>query len=398
MKRLLALFLAVILVFSLFGCARPSDDETASNADTTETADSTDGAETDDSADTGDADTTDDNSGDSVEEIPASGNVDAFNGPTDPVKVPEGKKIAFVSAQASLSGCIVPIEAMTSICDEFGWEYQIFDGEGVANVQNTCIMNAVTWGADAIVCVSILAATVQSGLQAATEAGIPIVSASNGTDSPNPRLDLEYDFAYDIGPDYVGLGAAMADWVKENTEGSGKVVVYSCPGSYSVDYFEEGLLARFDELGVEYSDGNVFTFEQMGDELNRTIIGYLTNNPDTEFVFLPFDPAAVSVIDGLSTAGFTDVKVLGVLGNTEMCSLISQGTIAAATAAYDNVYMGYACMDQLLRIFNDVPLFEPHGENLPFAIVDETNVPAEGEAWTPDFDYVSSYYALWEQE
>ena len=32
----------------------------------------------------------------------------------------------------------------------------------------------------------------------------------------------------------------------------------------------------------------------------------------------------------MEAAGFTDVKVLGVLGNTEMCSLISQGTIAAA--------------------------------------------------------------------
>lgn len=373
MKKLFALLLALMMVFAFAACTPGDDAGDPSSVSQAEPATST--------ADSGNA----------------GGSVAGFEGPTEATVAPESLKIAFVSAQASLSGCIVPIEAMTSICDDFGWEYQIFDGEGVTNVQNTCILNAITWGADAIVCVSVLASGVQSGLQAAHEAEIPIVSCSNGTDDPNPRIDVEYDFAYDVSPYYEVQGRAMADWIQSNTEGSGKVVVYSCPGSYSVDYFEQGLLAGMDELGIEYSDGNVFTFEQLGDELNRTIIGYLTNNPDTEFVFLPFDPAAVSVVDGLETAGFTDVKVLGVLGNTEMCALISQDSIAKATAAYDNVYMGYATMDQLLRLLNGQELFTPHGENLPYQIVDITNVPPEGEAWTPDFNYHDAFYALWER-
>lgn len=374
-KKVTCLLVALSLVFSLSACNSSSVGNTKPSAETaTQAPKSSEPAPT-------------------ATETKVSSE---FKGPTEPAKAPEKLKIAFVSAQASLSGCIVPIEAMEEICKKYGWEYQVFDGKGTPDVQNKCIMNAVTWDADAIVCISILASAVQSGIQAANEAKIPIVSASNGTDDPNPRLSLKYDFAYDIGPDYRGLGSSMADWIKANTTGSGKVVVYSCPGSYSVDYFEQGLIKGLKDNNITYSDGNKFTFEQLGDELNRMIIGYLTNNPDTEFVFLPFDPAAVSVVDGLESAGFSNVKVLGVLGNTEMCSLISQGTIASATAAYDNVYMGYACMDQLIRLVKGQELFKPHGENLPYAIVDKTNVPKEGQAWVPEYDYKKSFYSLWD--
>jgi len=377
-KKVICLLVALTLLFSLTACG------------------STPAGNTNDPSSTQSSAKTPQNSESSPAATEGTNVSSGFEGPTEPAKAPEKLKIAFVSASASLSGCIVPIEAMEEICQRYGWEYQIFDGKGTPDVQNKSIMNAVSWGADAIVCVSILASAVQSGIQAANEANIPIVSASNGTDDPNPRLDLEYDFLYDIGPDYRGLGYAMAEWIRDNTTGSGKVVVYSCPGSYSVDYFEEGLLKGLKEMNITYSDGNKFTFEQLGDELNRMIIGYLTNNPDTEFVFLPFDPAAVSVVDGLESAGFTDVKVLGVLGNTEMCSLISQDSIAAATAAYDNVYMGYACMDQLIRLINGQDLVKPRNENLPYAIVDETNVPEEGQAWVPDYDYKESYFKLWD--
>ena len=319
-----------------------------------------------------------------------------FEGPTEPAKAPEGIKVAFVPNDSTLSGCIVPVEAMEIVAERYGWETQTFDGQGTAEGCNAAILNAVGWEPDAIVCVSVLASSAQQGIKAAQDAGIPIVSGSNGTDDPVPRLDVEYDFAYDIGPYYAGLGAKLADWIKANTEGSGKVVAYDCPGSFSVEYFKNGFYEEMEEIGVEYVEDSAFTFEQLGDELNRMIINYLTKNPDTEFVFLPFDPAAVQVVEGLEAAGFMDVKVLGVLGNTEMCTLISQGSIATATAAYDNVYLGYACADQLIRLLNGQELFVPHGENLPSAIIDATNVPAEGEAWTPDFDYVSEFFALWD--
>ncbi len=327
----------------------------------------------------------------------ATATADVYNGPTAKAKAPTGIKVACVPAQASLSGCSVPIEAIQEIGKRYNWDIQIFDGQGTPDAENKAIMNAVAWKPDAIVCVSLLASSVQQGLKAAKDAGIPVVSGSNGTDSPNPKLNLKYDFAYDVGPDYAGMGTAMANWIKTNTEKSGYVAVFACPGSYSVDYFEKGLIAGMKANGTAYSSDQVFTFEQLGDQLTRMVIGFVTTHPNTEFVFLPFDPAAVSVAQGLKTAGITNVKVLGVLGNTEMCTLITQGTTdAVATAAYDNVYLGYGVADQMIRLLDKQDLFTPHGENLPFQIVDKTNAPESGKAWVPSFDYKDKFYSLWD--
>ncbi len=324
-----------------------------------------------------------------------------FEGPTEKAKAPQGVKTALVPAQASLSGCIIPCEAIEEIGERYKWDVQMFDGKGTPDEQNAAIMNAVAWDADIIITISLDARSVQQGIQAANAAGIPIVSGSNGTDDPNPRLNLEdeglVDFLYDVGLDYKMLGEDMSAWMEENKEGTGEVVVYSCPGSYSVEYFEEGLLEGLKTTGLEVDDElQMFTFEQMGDELNRMVIGYVTANPGTEFIFLPFDPAAVSVTEALETAGIQDVKVCGVLGNPEMISLIRQGTVAACTAAYDNVYLGYAVADQAIRVLNGQELSEPRGENLPGQIIDITNLPQEGEAWTPNMNYKDEFYKLWE--
>jgi ABC-type sugar transport system substrate-binding protein len=126
------------------------------------------------------------------------------------------------------------------------------------------------------------------------------------------------------------------------------------------------------------------------------IIGYIQTHPKVEYVYIPFDPAALSVVEALDTAGFTNIKVCSVLGIPEMLSLIRRGTAAASTAAYDSYYMGYACADQAIRILNGEQLWTPRGENVPLGIVDASNVPPEGKEWTPVFDYKAAYYSLWD--
>lgn len=48
----------------------------------------------------------------------------------------------------------------------------------------------------------------------------------------------------------------------------------------------------------------------------------------------------------------------------------------------------------MIRYLNKQPLFKPHGENLPFAVLDKTNVPASGQ-WKTPIDYKTHYLTLW---
>ena len=378
-KKILALLVVLAMVSAFAACGQTPSVETAV---TNETAAVSEAAETSAAVET---------AVESPSEVTATG----FEGPTTPSKAPEGIKLAIIMGNASMSGASIPADAMMEIAEHYGWEYQTWDGAGSPDVENTAIMSAISWGADAILTSCIQASTVQTSLKAATEAGIPVGSCSTGTDTPNPVIEAEYNFAYDVGASYYAMGHSLAEWIKANTEASGIVACWDFEGEFSIDNNREGLYAGFNELGVEYDEVGYFTFDQLGDQLNRQVTTYLTNNPDTEFIFFPFDPAAVPVSEALELAGYTDVKVVGVLGNIEMCALISQGTVASATAAYDNSYLGYACVDQMIRVLNGDALFDPHGENVPYAIIDATNVPADG-AWAPDFDYKASFYALWD--
>lgn len=319
--------------------------------------------------------------------------------PTEKTTAPASLKVAVVIGNASMSGGVIPANAIESICKHFGWEYQSWDGEGDPSKQNDALISAVTWGADFVFGISVQAPNVQSGLQAVHEAGIPSGSLSCGTDSPNPIVLADgYNYAFDIGSDYYGIGQALGEWVKANTTGSGKVACWDFAGEFSIDNTRNGLYDFFKDNGIEYVENGNFTFDQLGDVLNRTVATFLANNPDTEFIYFPFDPAAYPVSEFLDLNGYTDVKVLGVLGNSEMLALIQQGSVASATAAYDNSYMGYAAVDQMLRVLNGQDLIEPHDENVPYAVIDATNVPVDAEAgWAAPFDYATSYYEIWEQ-
>ena len=386
-KKLVAVLLVLLLVFAFTACQNGSSTATESQSASSqqpEVASDTPAAEVSESA---------------AAESQATASVEGFQGPTEKATAPKGIKVAIVPNQASLSGCIVPGNAIQEIGKRYDWETQIFDGRGTPAEENAAILDAIAWGADVIATISLDARSVQQGIVAANEAGIPIVSGSSGADDPNPKLDLDegqIDFAYDIGPDYYGLGQEMAEWMQKDSNDAGSVVIYSCPGVASVDLFEDGLLDGLGKTNLQVDpELQTFTFDQLGETLNRMVTGYVTSH-DVDYVFIPFDPAALGPVEALGTAGLEDVKVCSVLGTTEMVELIRQGTVAACTAAYDSTYLGYAEVDQFIRILNDQELIVPHGENVPYAIVDSTNLPSEGSAWVPAFDYKSAYYALWD--
>lgn len=383
MKKLIAMLLTVILVITCCACAsqkaETADEPQQEQAAASETTQNTNEEQI------------------QTDETKAYGQIENLV-PTTPVKVPEKLRVAVVMGNASMSGGSVPCAAIESICEHFGWDIQTWDGEGDPSKQNDAIISAISWGADCIITASVQANNIQSAMQAASEAGIPCGSLSCGNDTPNPVLKADgYNYEFDVGPDYDGLGYAFGDWIEAHTEGSGKIACWDFAGEYSIDYLREGLYRSMQDNGISYDERGCFTFDQLGDVLNRQVSSYLTNNPDTEFIFFPFDPAAQPVSEFLDLNGYTDVKVLGVLGNAEMVALINQGSVATATAAYDNTYMGYAAMDQMLRVLAGVDLIEPHGENVPYLILDATNAVESDKGWTAPFDYAASYYAIWQQ-
>lgn len=407
MKKLIALLFAVLMLVSIAACAASTSNEPAA-AEEASAEPAQNSGETPTTEEPASEKTGEDGQGSEIDwaakgaacvkpnPVDENGN-SIFGGPSEPAKAPIGIKVALVPSDSALSGPVTPLAAIEEAGTHFDWECQWFNGKGDPTEQNKAIIDAVSWNADVIVCASVNAASVQQGLTTAKDAGIPVVSTSNGTDDPNEGTNTvsgdQLDFEYDVGVDYYAIGVAIADWMVADAGNEGSIAVFGAKEYPSCMATEYGLLDELALSDMQISEVMYFTGGQVGDTLNRQVIGYLQANPDTKYVFLPYDPAAIQVCQALSTAGYDDVKVCSILGTAAFQELIASGSCAAASSAYDMVYMGWGCADQFIRLLNGQELASPHGENTPYCVIDATN--CTGADWISSYDYKSDFLALW---
>jgi ribose transport system substrate-binding protein len=241
---------------------------------------------------------------------------------------------------------------------------------------------------------------VQQGLRAAGKSHVVVVSGSNGIDTPNPvqkPTGGKLGYVFDVAPDYAALGRKAADWIIGDSGGKANVAVFSDKEFPSVIAFQNGLLAGLKTCsGCKVSPLQDFNGTQVGTTLGNQTTGYLRSHPDVGYVFSPYDPAAAAQVTAIATAGMANrVKVVGVLGSQQNLDFIRKGEVQAADAAYDNRYMGYMLADQINRTLANKPLFDPHGGNMPFTVLDKSNLPSPGSDWTASFDYPGKFSQLW---
>ena len=337
-----------------------------------------------------------------AEEVaPAAENTTKWSIPAEPAGAPPtGIKIALIPSDATLSGCVAPCTAAEEAAKAIGWEVQSYDGGGNPAQQNKMIINAITWGANVIMNVAIEPKSIQQGLKAAKDAGVLMVSCSNGSDDPNPTNVLEegqLDFAFDVAPNFKSMGQDMASWIINDAGDSGEIVVFGDKEFASCMVVQEGLMEGLNNSNMTVGEVQYFTGNQIGDTLNRMLVAYLTAHPNCKYVYAPFDPSAASMVEGLNQANMKDVKVMGSLGIQQNIEYIRSGNVQVATNAFDNEYMGWATIDQTIRLLNGKELASPHDENLPHLVLDKTNLPEAGSNWgvASMFDFKTDFLNSW---
>jgi len=325
----------------------------------------------------------------------------AYAGPTTPAKAPKHLKVAVVTCLSVLHGCVSPADGMKHAGDKLGWDVTIYDGGGTPSKQNAAILDAISSGANVIATIAIDPNLIQLALSEAKKAGIPVVAGSNGIDTPNPVKLKSPDglgFVFDVGPDYATLGRHAAEWIIADSGGTGNVVVYSDKEFPSVMAFQVGLLAGLKQCAkCTISEPQYFTATQIANQLGQMTVDYLRTHPETNYVFSPYDPAAAAQVTAIAQAGMNGkVKLVGVLGDQQNLNFIRSGRVQVADAAYENEYMGWAMVDQTIRMLDKLPLFEPHNENLPFVVLDKSNLPKPGADWRAPTGYEAEFLKLWQ--
>ncbi len=96
----------------------------------------------------------------------------------------------------------------------------MYDGGASQQKQNASILDAVSAGSNLILLSALDPNFIQLGLDAAKKAAIPVVSASEGTDTPNPVVKPGGDnlkYVLDVGTNFPLLGERIAEWIAANS-------------------------------------------------------------------------------------------------------------------------------------------------------------------------------------
>jgi ABC-type sugar transport system substrate-binding protein len=322
-----------------------------------------------------------------------------YEGPTEPVKPPaKPLKVGLIACDDALRGCVTPLEAAAEAAQKLGWTTTMYDGKSDPNTQNAAFLNAVASGDEAIIETSMNPDLIQQGLAAAKKANVPVISASAGYSEPNPTLEFPGKLSpiFDVSQDVPAEGKQVANWIINDSEGKGDVLLVSDPAYTLPTVFINNTKEQLESACPECSVSNInISGTQLATTGPGQLVGELKANPEIHYVVAPYDPGAAAFVPALAQAGLTDIKMCSELGLEENVKFIREGQIQTCDAAWDNRYMGYATVDQLLRYLAKQPPSKPLGENIPYVLLEESNLPPEGEDWMASFPYTEKFLELW---
>ena len=333
-------------------------------------------------------------------DIARKGFPQTWSGPTAPAKAPSAIKFAGIGSAAACSGCWAPVVGMQHAAEALGWEFQSYDGQGDPAKQNAAFLEAIAWGANVIGASAIDPNQVQQGMQAAKDKGVLIVSGSSALSEPNTYTYAPgmVEFAFDIAPNYAQMGSDDAAWIVNDSAGKAVVAVYGDWEFPSVIAHIEPLWNELQKAGVKTYGIIKFTANQIGVSLGPDVVGFLKSHPDVNYIVSPHDPGAEAMVTAITQAGLQNqVKIISIVGSQRNIDFVRQGEVQVVDEAYDNEYMGWAMVDQSIRLLNGQDLSRPIDENMPYILLDKTNLPPPGSNWvTTLFDYKAEYMKLWQ--
>ncbi len=322
---------------------------------------------------------------------------DHWEGPTEPVTPPKKFKIAGITCDSILEGCLTPVQGACNAAKELKWECEIYNGEGSPAVEAKRIDQAISNHVNALILAAVNGNTVKSELEEAKKAGIIIISTTNGT-APG-----EQGYAVDTSPNVTAIGKAVGDWLIVHSKGKGVVLPFLDKEFQTNIDFTEGILEELKKCaGCTVKPTVEFVATDVGTKLGTDTVAALRQNSSVEYFFSTYDPAMAEQVSAASQAGL-NVQSCSQLGDAQNLGFIRAGHIQACDGAWDNEYEGYATVDQIIRLADHKPLWVSknvparykYGENIPWVLLEKSNLPESKKTFRAGFNYIAEYRKLW---
>lgn len=203
--------------------------------------------------------------------------------------------------------------------------------------------DAVTAGYDGIILGTIDAAGIVQGIQAANEAGIPVLAVDTAP-AGGELISL-------VQTDNVAASRLAGEFIAQQLGGAGKVLnLQGDMANQTAQARNEGLHQALDEFpDITVIDQSAHWQQEEGLSITENI---LTSDPDLNAIFAANDPPALGALQALRAAGREeDIFIVGFDAIPDAVEAVKNGDMLATVAQFPGV-MGTVGVDLMVRYLN----------------------------------------------
>ena len=257
------------------------------------------------------------------------------------------EKVAVITPYLAQPGTQFYVEAFQARASELGWEVNVIDTTGDVAAVIARIEDVVTQKVDAIV-INVDPAQVGAGLQAAKDAGIPVVGMDAGSD---PLI------AANVTSNGYGMAAETAVYIANRIGGTGNVVMFTFdpfPPVQVRGVIADAVFKNFPDITVldritpDVADGGIA-------DSRARMEAILAANPEPgaiKAVWAAWDQPALGALQAIEAAGRQGegIVITGIDANPQAREAIAAGGNFEASVAQDFAGIGSTAADTVARL------------------------------------------------
>lgn len=313
-------------------------------------------------------------------------------GPNEAVKPPANKSITIITCGSQGITCVRVANGAKAAAAAAGYDATVVDGQSNPTVWNQAVQSAISNKADGIVLAAVPPALVSGAFAKAKAAGIKIASVLSVVGPPSDTY---------VNIDRKAVATANSAWINQDSGGSAQILMVSDnefpETKITSDAYPAALKAECP--GCKIAANASFTLALASQRLATDVAQALQQNPDINYIVLPFDTVNTFVIQGIAQAGKSgQVKIVGLGADPPSFEAMAAGNQAMSLGTPAE-WMGWDAIDGLIRAFAGKPQAPLNKKILsnyevPMRYV-TPDTPDPGPTGWPDFDYESHFTSLW---
>jgi ribose transport system substrate-binding protein len=320
----------------------------------------------------------------------------AYPGKPFEAKKAVGKTIFSIQENSANPFTNTIVAGMKEVADKIGIKLVDYPNQGQRTQWIQGIQEAISQKVDVIVLAGGTIGPIYFKEQAAAadRAGIPIVTVVDR----DLTQDAEPNTAARVGQPYAEAARLDADWIIKQTKCSANVLVITTNELIAGDINSKAAQDEFDKYCGDRCKTRFVNvpLSQWATKIGTTTQTEVSSNPDLNYVFPLYDAMSQFVVPAIQLGGgITRVKVATFNGTPGILRMIQTGDTVEMIVGENETHLGYAAMDQAMRLMTGVDPIRDGKYGIPLRVfdhsnVDETGLPPEygvgyGDQWRDGF-------------